>query len=107
MHGNSLKSKIEHHIRYIKEGSELQAGFTKNRRISNNLLVGLLCKGIFQMKKNMYLISIDSQKAFDSIKRDTLIYALKKYRIHPLIIDVIANTYSKDEPQLYFNSTSK
>ena len=29
---------------------------------------------------------------------------LEKYRIHPLIIDVIANIYSKDKTQLYFNS---
>ena len=42
-----LKTKIEHHIRYIKEESEVQAGFTKHRRISDNLLVlGLLCKRI-------------------------------------------------------------
>ena len=27
-----LKTKIEHHIRYIKEESEVQAGFIKNRR---------------------------------------------------------------------------
>ena len=100
-----LKTKIEHHIRYIKEESEVQAGFTKNRRISDNLIVLDYCvKESFKRKKNLYLISIDFQKAFDSIKRDTLIYALKKYRIHPLIIDVIANIYSKDKTQLYFNS---
>ena len=64
----------------------MQAGFTKNMRISDNLL--------------LYLISIDFQKAFDSIKRVTLIYALKKYRIHPLIIDFIANIYSGDKTQL-------
>ena len=62
-----------------------------------------MCEGIFQKKKALYLISINFQKAFVSIKRDTLIYALK-YRIHPLIIDVIANRYSKDKTQLYFNS---
>ena len=34
-----LKTKIEHHIKYIKEESEVQAGFTIHRRISDNLLV--------------------------------------------------------------------
>ena len=73
-----LKTKIEHHIRYIKEESEVQAGFTKNRRISDNLLVLDYCvKESFKRKKPLYLISIDFQKAFDSIKRVTLIYALK------------------------------
>ena len=100
-----LKTKIEHHIRYIKEESEVQAGFTKNRRISDNLLVLDYCvKESFKRKKPLYLISIDFQKAFDSIKRVTLIYALKKYRIHPLIIDFIENIYSGDKTQLYFNN---
>ena len=52
----------------------------------------------------MYLISIDFQKAFDSIKRDTLMYALK-YKIHPLTIDVIANIYSKDSTLLQSDFT--
>ena len=100
-----LKTKIEHHIRYIKEESKVQAGFTKNRRISDNLIVLDYCvKESFKRNKPLYLISIDFQTAFDPIKRDTLIYVLKKYRIHPLIINVIANIYSKDKTQLYFNS---
>ena len=76
----------------------------KNRRISDNLIVLDYCVSeSFKRNKPLYLISIDFQKAFDSIKRDTLIYALK-YRIHPLIIYVIANIYLKDKAQLYFNS---
>ena len=73
-----LKTKIKHHIRYIKEEREVQAGFTKNRRISDNVIVLDYCvKESFKRKNPLYLISIDFQKAFDSIKRDTLIYALK------------------------------
>ena len=44
----------------------------------------------------MYLISVDFAKAFDSTKRSTLIFALKKYKIHSQIIDVIAQIYSND-----------
>ena len=53
-----LKTKIEHHIRYIKEESEVQAGFTKkNRRISDNLIVLDYCvKESFKIKKPLYLI---------------------------------------------------
>ena len=58
----------------------------------------------YKRKKPLYLISIDFAKAFDSIKRDALMYVLKKYRIHPLIIDVIANIYTQDKTQLYFNN---
>ena len=50
---------------------QVQAGFTKkNRRISDNLiLLGYCVKESFKIKKPMYVISIDSQKAFDSIKK--------------------------------------
>ena len=60
-----LKTKIEHHIRYLKEESEVQAGFTKNRRISDNLVVLDYCvKESFNRKKLLYLISIDLKKSF-------------------------------------------
>ena len=50
---------------------EVQTGFTKNKRISDNLLVLDYCViESFKRKKTLYLISIDFQKAFDSIKRD-------------------------------------
>ena len=51
-----LKTKIEHHIRYIKEESEVQAGFTKKQKNFRQLnCVGLLCEGIFQKKKTSVL----------------------------------------------------
>ena len=34
-----LNTKVEHHIRQIQEESELQAGFTKNRRLADNLYI--------------------------------------------------------------------
>ena len=54
----------------------------------------------------MYLISVDFAEAFDSIQRSTLIFALKKYKIHPQIIhvDVIAQIYSNDQTHIYFNN---
>ena len=33
-----IKTNIEHQIRYIKEESEVQAGFNKNKRISDNIV---------------------------------------------------------------------
>ena len=75
-----LKTKIEHHFRYIKEKSEVQIRFTKKCRISDNLIVLDYCAKEYFLskeKKPLYLISIDLQKAFDSIKRYILIYALK------------------------------
>ena len=34
-----LKTKNEHHIRYIKKESEVQAGFTKKQKYLRQLLV--------------------------------------------------------------------
>ena len=48
---------------------------------------------------------IDFSKAFDSIKSGILIQVLKKYSIHPKIIDIIAHIYEKDKTQVYFNNT--
>ena len=56
------------------------------------------------MKRPLNVIAIDFSKAFDSIKIDTLIQVLKKYRIHPNIIDIIAHIYEKDKTQVYFNN---
>ena len=53
-----LKTKIEHRIRYIKEESEVQAGFTKNRRISDNLLVLDYCvKESFKRKNSVFTLN--------------------------------------------------
>ena len=73
-----LKTKEEHYIRQIQQESEVQAGFAKNRRLADNLYILDYCiKESFKMKKPLYVISIDFSKAFDSIKRDTLIQVLK------------------------------
>ena len=59
-----LKTKIEHHIRYIKEESEVQAGFIfLNRRISDNILVFDYCVKE-SLKEKEKLISIDFKKSF-------------------------------------------
>ena len=101
-----LKTKVEHHIRQIQQESEVQAGFTKNRRLADNLYILDYCiKESFKKKKPLYVIAIDFSKAFDSIKRDTLIQVLKKYSMHPKIIDIIAHIYEKDKTQVYFNNT--
>ena len=97
-----LNTKIEHHIRYIKEESEVQAGFTKNRRISDNLIVLDYCvKESFKRTKTSVLnFNQTFSKAFDSIKRDTLIYALKTQNT-PFDNSMLpANIYSKDKTQL-------
>ena len=103
-----IKNKIEEHMHEIRQQSELQAGFTKRRRIVDNLFILQYCiHESFNKKNPLFLISIDFAKAFDSIKRDKLIELLMKYKIHPHIIDVIVQIYSKDVTNIFFNNVQQ
>ena len=89
-----LRNNVEYHIIEIQQEGEVQAGFTKNKRLADNLYISDYCiKEIVKKKKPLYVIAIYFSKAFDSIHRDTIIHVLKKYRIHPNIIDIIAHIY--------------
>ena len=101
-----IKTKIEDHMREIKQQSELQAGFTGKRRITDNLFILQYCiHESFNKKNPLFLISIDFAKAFDSISRNKLIEVLMKYKIHPYIIDIIVQIYSKDVTNIFFNNS--
>ena len=56
------------------------------------------------MRKTLITIAIDFRKAFDSIKRKLLVECMKKFRIHPLIIDIINEIYQNDRATLYLNN---
>ena len=100
-----LKSKLEKHIKDIGQDSEVQAGFTKNRHIADNLFVlDYSIKESYKIRKPLFLISIDFAKAFDSVKRDKLVNVLKKYRIHPDIIDIIVHIYNGDITKVHYNN---
>ena len=97
-----LRIKIEDHLRENLCQSEYKQGFTKNRRIEDNLLILSYCiEYSFEKKKPLYVISIDIKKAFDSVERGTLIKVLKKYKVDPNIINTIALLYSNDYTTMY------
>ena len=100
-----LKTKIE---TQICQESEVQAGFTKHRQITDNLFILYYCvRESYKNRKELFLISMDFAKAFDSIKRNVLIKVLKKYKIHKNVIDVIAEIYKNDATDVYFNGTQQ
>ena len=45
----------------------------------------------------LVVVAIDFKKAFDSIDRGRLVEVLVRYRIHPLVIDLIVRVYAGDE----------
>ena len=66
-----------------------------------------LFMGILKSKVEHHMIQIHQEsevQAGFTRNRDTLLQVLKKYRIHPKIIDIIAHIYEKFKTQVYFNN---
>ena len=75
--------------------NELQAGFTANRRVADNLILLKDCiESSYKRKKKKIVKAVDFQKAFDSLARGKLIEVLMKYKIDNKIIDLIADIYT-------------
>ena len=100
-----IREKIEEHLENNGITNELQAGFTKNRRITDNLFILRYCiENSFKNKKELYVIAIDFKKAFDSVDRGKLIETMMKYKIDSKIVDIIASIYTGDSTDLYMNN---
>ena len=100
----AIKTKIEEHLQANGLLNELQTGFTGKRRTTDNIFLLDYClQESYKMKKELYVISVDLQKAFDSIERGKLIEALMELNIDANIIEVICDIYSHDTTSLYLN----
>ena len=99
-----IKERIFKHLERNDMISEYQAGFTKGRRIEENLMILRYCMVDSKRKgKPLYVAAIDYAKAFDSVKRESIIFALRKYKCEPRIIEIIANLYTEDTTTLILN----
>ena len=99
-----LKEKVEHYLKQNGLINELQAGFTRGRRITDNLFLLQHCvERTFLRHKQLIIISVDFKKAFDSILRCKLIKTLMEMKIDKKIIDIIAEIYTNDITNLYIN----
>ena len=98
-------TNIDQHV--IKNGERKynQGGFSKGSQIEDNLFILQYCiESSFKAKKPLIVISVDFSKAFDSIKREKIIEALMKYKVHPKIITAISNIYTDDKTIIKFGS---
>ena len=103
-----LRNRIEEHIENNKEIKEEQAGFTKGARIEDNIaIIHHLIKDARERKKQLIITGIDFAKAFDSVKRETLIETLKYYKIEERIIRAIAEIYTDDIVELQMGEDFK
>merc|ERR1711942_17750 len=80
---------------------ENQYGFTKGGKPENRLFIldyiaNRNYTGNNRKKDNLYYAFIDFKKAYHSINRGKLIEVLIKFKINPLIIDMIIQMYEGD-----------
>ncbi|MEL6606481.1 MAG: reverse transcriptase family protein, partial [Cyanobacteria bacterium J06614_10] len=92
-----IRYETEDHIEENEERIELQAGFTEGGRIEDNIFILQYCiEMTYRARKGLIVIAIDFQKAYDSIKRESLIEIMKEYKIHKDIIESVAELYQGD-----------
>ena len=99
-----LKTKIESHLKMTDKLNDLQTGATSGRRVYENIFILYNCiQKTFINKTELFILSIDFTKAFDSIDRLMMIKVLKEKQIHPKLINLIAEIYTNDQTTLYLN----
>ena len=92
-----IRNEIEQHLENIDETLEEQAGFTKGCRIEDNLaILKYLVDNSRKGKRELIITAIDFAKAFDSVKRDTIIDTLKWYKVDERVIETVAEIYTND-----------
>ena len=97
-----IRDSIEDHICSGDLQKDQQSGFTKKRRIEDNLIMLNYCvEGTYRVGGELYIAAIDYSKAFDSINRKHMIETLKNYKIDPAVINVIARIYSQDSTTIH------
>ena len=77
-----VKEKIKQHLGQNGIQNELQSGFTKGRRIADNLYLLKHCvERTYMLKRTLIVVSIDFQKAFDSVSKGKLIQTLIEAKV--------------------------
>ena len=93
--------EIENHVAENKIEKFEQAGFTKGGNILDKLFILRECvEKTYRKKEQIVAIAIDFKKAYDSIKRETMVQILKKIRIDSKIIDFIVRIYREDSTKI-------
>ena len=96
-----LRKKIEDFLAERGIKYENQFGFTEGGRVEHCLFIldyitNMTFEKIRKRGKSLFFAFIDFKKAYDSIDRKRLIEVLVKFKINPLIIDLIVQMYEGD-----------
>ena len=86
--GERLKAKVEEYV------DEEQYGFRKKRGTRNAIFVlRTVIERAIEKQKDLYMCFIDFEKAFDTVKHNNLIRALRRYGVDEADIRVMAQLY--------------
>ena len=100
-----VKGRIEKHLKENDLIEELQSGSTIGKGTIDNIYILQYCiNETFKRKDELFMISVDFSKAFDSIDRKIMIESLKNLKIDKNIINIIANVYLDDFTDIKINN---
>jgi hypothetical protein len=85
---------IEHHLRGVTNVTENQFGFMSERStIEAIFLISQLMERCREQKKDLHMIFIDLEKAYDKVTRDVMWWDLQKHRVSSKYITLIKDMY--------------
>ena len=98
------KENIVRHLELNDQINEMQAGFTKGRRLEDNLFILKYCvESAYKNKEILCVVVIDFAKAFDSVDRGKMIETLMEYECDPEMIASIAQLYTGDKTEIWLD----
>ena len=96
-----VKDKLVQHLDRKGMISDYQAGFTGGRRLEENLFIVRYCiEETYRLGRELVVVSIDFEKAFDSVERVALVRALKYYGCDLRLIEVVMDIYMGDTTEI-------
>jgi hypothetical protein len=94
-HTMNLWDKIfEHRLRRVTNVTENQFGFVPERSTMDAIfLIRQHMERCKEQKKDMHMVFIDLEKAYDKVSRNVMWWALKKYKFSTKYITLIKDIY--------------
>ena len=100
-----IKKQIYQHLLELGEINDLQAGFTEGRRMEDNVFLMEYClRESKKRRKELIVMAIDFEKAFDSVERGCLIRVMKRCGCDPMVIETVAQLYMNDSIEVYLGN---
>ena len=96
-----MKQRLEDHVEESGMRMPEQAGFTKGGSVQDNLFILQECvHEAYRNGKQMIVVAVDFKKAYDSVRRETIVEMLKEYRVAAEVIEVFRGVYCGDATRL-------